>query len=291
MKPMIVDTVTYTIAASTKHKLISKGQAVRFDGWSKVYTHISTKDVVLPSVVEKEALDLNELIKIKGTTKPPPRYNEGSLVKKMEEEGVGRPSTYPSIMENIQKREYVRKKDKKGTLEATELGIRVSDYLFEQFNDFIMDLKYTALLESNLDIIEDGSRSYIDVVQDTYDVMMERVRKAKGAEAKVVGDTKCTACNKGNVIEKGGKYGVFYACDRYPECKSIFNLGEDNKLTPKVAKVIDKTKECPACKKAGRKGYLQKRKNRKQNSSFFGCNQYPKCKHTEADVEGPTEGG
>jgi len=286
MKPMVVDTVTYTVGASTKHKLIAKGQAVRFDGWSKVYTHTSTRDVVLPSVVESESLDLNELIKIKGTTKPPPRYNEGSLVKKMEDEGVGRPSTYPSIMENIQKREYVKKKDKKGTLEATELGIRVSDYLDGQFNDFIMDLRYTALLENNLDVIEDGSRSYIDVVKDTYDIMMKKVGEAKGKGAKVVGSTKCTVCKQGNVVEKGGRYGVFYACDRYPECKSIFNLGEGNKLLLKVAKKIDKSKKCPSCKKAGREGYLQKRNNKKDNSFFYGCNKYPKCKHTEsADVD------
>jgi DNA topoisomerase-1 len=286
MKPMIVDTVTYHVDASSKHKLIAKGQSVTFDGWSRVYTHTSTKDKFLPPVKESEALDLKELIKTKGQTKPPPRYNEGSLVKKMEDEGVGRPSTYPSIMENIQKREYVKKKDKKGTLEATELGIRVSDYLDEQFKDFIMDVKYTALLESHLDVIEDGTKTYLEVVQDTYDLMMERVRKARGTTAKVVGSSKCTVCKQGAVVEKGGKFGVFYACDRYPDCKTIFDLSEDGKLSPKAPKVIDKSKECPECKKAGRKGYLQKRKNRKDNSFFFGCNKYPKCKHTESDVLG-----
>jgi DNA topoisomerase-1 len=284
MNSMVVDTVTYHVKTSTKHSLIAKGQTVRFDGWSRVYRHISTKENILPDVEEKEPLDLKELIKTKGTTKPPPRYNEGSLVKKMEDEGVGRPSTYPTIMENIQKREYVKKKDKKGTLEATELGIRVSEYLDSQFDQFIMDLKYTASLESDLDILEDGKRTYIEVVKDTYDKMMDLVTKAKGEGAKIVGSTKCTVCKQGNVVEKGGRYGVFYACDRYPECKSIFNLSEDGKLTPKVKKEIDTSRPCPECKKAKRKGYLQKRKNRKQDSFFYGCNQYPKCKYTESET-------
>ena len=287
MNPMVVDTVTYDIKTSSKKKLIAKGQTVRFDGWSKVYRHINTKENILPDVSENDVLDLKELIKTKGTTKPPPRYNEGSLVKKMEEDGVGRPSTYPTIMENIQNREYVKKKDKKGTLEATELGIRVSDYLSDQFKDFIMDVKYTALLESSLDVLEDGKRTYIEVVQETYDTMMSMVQEARGAEAKVVGSSKCSVCKNGNIVEKGGRYGVFYACDGYPECKTIFNLGEDGKLTIKEAKKVDTSKPCPDCKKAKRKGYLQKRKNKKQDSFFYGCNQYPKCKYTEADtIEG-----
>jgi DNA topoisomerase-1 len=282
MKPMLVDTVVYNIKTSSKHDLIAKGQAITFDGWSKVYTHISTKDKILPDVEEKQSLDLSELIKTKGTTKPPPRYNEGSLVKKMEEESVGRPSTYPTIMENIQKREYVRKIDKKGTLEATDLGTRVSDYLDGHFNDFIMDVKYTASLEAQLDIIERGELSYLEVVQSTYDKMMGSVKKAKSEGAKVVGT--CLVCKAGNVVERGGKYGVFYACDQYPSCKTVYTLGADGKLIQKVAKKVDTSRPCPTCKKAKRKGYLQKRTNKKENSTFYGCNQYPKCKHTESDA-------
>jgi len=284
MTPMIVDTVTYHVKASTKNMLIAKGQTVRFDGWSKVYKHISTKENTLPACKEGEALDLLKLDKTKGTTKPPPRYNEGSLVKKMEDEGVGRPSTYPAIMENIQKREYVKKLNKKGVLEATELGIRVSDYLGEHFDDFIMDIKYTALLEEALDVICEGTKTYIEVVKETYDKMMEEIRKARGTAAKVVGSMKCTSCGEGNIVEKGGKYGIFYACDRYPDCKTIFNLGEDGKFTERVVQKIDKSKPCPECKKAKRKGYLIKRKNKKDNSYFYGCNQYPKCKHTESSA-------
>lgn len=282
MAPMIVDTVAYHIKSSSKKDLIAKGQTVQFDGWSKVYSHTMTKENVLPNVSEKEDLKLKELIKTKGTTKPPPRYNEGSLVKKMEEEGVGRPSTYPAIMENIQSREYVKKMNKKGVLEATELGIRVSDYLSDHFSNFIMDIKYTALLESYLDIIEDGTKTYLEVVKETYDKMMDEVKKARGEASKVVSETKCLICNEGNVVEKGGKFGVFYACDRYPECKTIFSIDSEGKLVQKISQEIDKSKECPDCKKAKRKGYLLKRKNKKDNTFFYGCNQYPKCKYTES---------
>lgn len=284
MKPMIIDTVTYHVESSSKHNLIAKGQTVRFDGWSKVYRYSTTKDTVLPNVSEKEELDLKELIRTKGSTKPPPRYNEGSLVKKMEEDGVGRPSTYPSIMENIYGREYVKSVSKKGILEATDLGIKVSDYLCEHFSTFIMDVKYTALLEGFLDIIEDGTRTYVEVVKDAYDKMMEDVSKARGEEVKIVGSTKCTVCKKGSIVEKSGTFGVFYACDQYPTCKSIYVLDKDGKMEIKVDKKFDKTKECSECKKEGRKGYLIQRKNKSKNTSFFGCNQYPKCKHTESDA-------
>jgi DNA topoisomerase-1 len=284
MAPMLVDTVNYDIKASSKHKLIAKGQSIKFDGWSKIYTHVSTKNKMLPAVSEGETLDLNKLSKVKGATKPPPRYNEGSLVKKMEEESVGRPSTYASIMENIQKREYVKKLDRKGVLGATELGIKVSDYLADHFNDFIMNIKYTAMLEEKLDIIEAGEDTYLKVVQETYDLMMKMVVEAKGNVPQIKGTAVCSVCKKGTVIERGGKWGTFYACDQYPTCKTTYTLSEDGKLAKKEAKSLDKSKPCPECKKVKRKGFLQKRKNNKQNSFFYGCNQYPKCKHTESDA-------
>jgi DNA topoisomerase-1 len=147
-----------------------------------------------------------------------------------------------------------------------------------------MDVGYTAELEENLDIIEDGKKSYVEVVQATYTTMMDLVDKARGEKSKVVGSTKCIVCNKGNVVEKSGKFGVFYACDNYPECKTIFDIGEGGKLIEKVAKQIDLSKPCPECKKAKRKGFLQKRKNKTKDSFFYGCNQYPKCKYTESDT-------
>lgn len=282
MKPMIVDTVTYKIKTSSKHSLIAKGQSVSFDGWSKVYRHLSTKNKILPSVVEGESLDLNHLNKIKGATKPPPRYNEGSLVKKMEDEGVGRPSTYPSIMENIRNREYVRGIDKKGTLEATELGIKVSSYLSDHFDEFIMNVKYTAELEESLDIICNGKATYLDVVKSTYDQMLVTVNKARGDSVNITGSAKCSKCKGGSIVERFGKYGAFYSCDQYPTCKSSYVLGQDGKFQVKEAFKPEKGPDCPECKKNKRGGVLLKRKNRKENSFFYGCSEYPKCKHTSA---------
>jgi len=283
MKPMVVNTVTYIVESSSGHDLIAKGKSIKFDGWSKVWTHTSTKDKILPNVKEGDPLTLNGLEKTKGSTKPPPRYNEGSLVKKMEEEGVGRPSTYPTIIENIQNRGYVKKLDKKGTMGATELGLKVSDYLIEKFNDFIMDVKYTASLEDDLDILEDGKKTYLEVVGGTYKMMMEKVNEAKGLNVEITGSTKCTVCGEGTIIEKMGRFGQFFSCDKYPDCKSIFYLSDEGKFYQKEKKEIDKGRECPECKKKKKKGFLIKRKNRKKDSYFYGCSNFPKCKHTESD--------
>jgi len=286
MAPMVVDTVTYEIKASTGHQLIAKGQTIRFDGWTKVYKYVSKKDVTLPCVEDGEKLDLKKLDKIKGTTKPPPRYSEGSLIKKMEDEGVGRPSTYPAIMENIQQRGYVKKIDKKGMLQATELGIKVFEYLEDNFKDFIMDIHYTATLESDLDIIEDGKKTYCEVVSCVYDMMMTEVTKARGEQMPVPkGSTKCLCCDSGTIVEKHGKFGIFYACDQYPKCKSIFELNEEGIFVKKEYKSAGKSsgRPCPECEKAGRKGVLVKRNNKKDNSTFYGCSAYPKCKNTESD--------
>jgi DNA topoisomerase-1 len=137
MTPMVLDTVTYTIKSSCGKQLIAKGQTLKFDGWSKVYKHVNTQENDLPMVKENEKLSLKDISKTKHTTQPPPRYNEASLVKKMESEGVGRPSTYASIMESIQKRGYVEKvKGSKGSLGATDLGLRDFDFLESNFKDF-----------------------------------------------------------------------------------------------------------------------------------------------------------
>ena len=283
MKPMVVNTVAYDIKASSGHNLISRGKSLNFDGWSRVWSYGSSKDKILPVVKKGDSLNLNKLDKTKGTTKPPPRYNEGSLVKKMEEEGVGRPSTYPTIIENINNRNYVKKLDKKGTMAATELGTQVSEYLSEKFSDFIMDIRYTASLEDDLDVIEDGKKSYLDVVKSTYDQMIAKIREAKGMTIEITGSNKCTVCGEGIISERTGRYGSFFSCDRYPDCKSIFEINDKGEFYQKQKKEIDKSKKCPECEKKKREGYLLKRKNRKKDSYFYGCSNYPKCKHTESD--------
>ena len=287
MSPMVVDTVTYHIETSSKHKLIAKGQTVKFDGWSKVYKYSKTKEEILPSVEEKEKLTLKDIKDTKHTTQPPSRYKDGSLVKKMEEDGVGRPSTYSSIIEAIQKKGYVEKA--KGTnsgFQATDLGMRVFDYLQPHFENFFMDIKFTSSLEDMLDDIAHGNKTFLEVVQPVYEQMMVEIKKAqKDAPEKnsVSTGAKCTACNEGEIVEKSGRYGKFYSCDKYPKCKTIYVKDDEGKFSIKQKAVVKKTgRKCPECEKKGRNGELIERKNKKDNSVFLGCSKYPTCRYSES---------
>jgi DNA topoisomerase I len=279
MTPMIVNTVAYSIKSSSKHDLIARGQSVKFDGWFKVYKFTSTKDEMLPDAKEKEDLVLKDISKTKHSTQPPPRYNEGSLVKKLESEGVGRPSTYASIMEGIQKRGYVEKlKAKKGALAATALGMRVFDYLDPNFKDFFMDVAFTASVEDDLDKIAGGEKDFLGVVTSVYNVMQEEIKKAKGADAPgkkhVSTGELCTVCKKGSIIKKHGKFGDFYSCDQHPTCSTIFVKSEDGKFSVKEKKAaaVSTGEKCTKCKT----GLIVKRKG--SYGDFFACNRFPSCK-------------
>lgn len=280
MKPMIVDAVAYLIKASSKHDLIAKGQTIKFDGWYKIYKYSQAKEEILPSAKEKEDLDLKDIKKTKHSTQPPSRYNEASLVKKMESEGVGRPSTYASIMESIKKRGYVEAMEgKKGALQATELGMRVFDYLEPNFKDFFMDVAFTASVEEDLDKIAGGNKTYLETVQSVYDVIQEGIKKADGAEKKdITTGEKCTVCGKGLIVKRHGKFGDFYGCDKYDKkdkdgCKAIYVKTEEGKFVIKENKAQgeDQGKKCPVCKK----GNIIMKKGK--FGEFFSCSEYPTC--------------
>lgn len=285
MSQMVVDTVTYNIKASSKHDLIAKGQNIKFDGWYKVYDYNTAKEEILPIAEEKEELALKDIKKTKHTTSAPPRYNEASLVKKLEGEGVGRPSTYAMIMESIQKRGYVQKSGKKGALEATELGMKVFDYLDPNFKDFFMDIAFTASVEEDLDKIEHGEKKFLDTVQNVYDVIQSEIKKAGGVEGSSSGKkfgfgiatgASCEVCKKGNIVKKKGKFGDFFSCDTYPACKSIYVKDKEGKFILKEKKdsvpAEDTGAICPKCKK----GKIVKRKG--SYGDFYGCGNYPACK-------------
>ena len=284
MTPMILDTVTYSVKASCGKNLIAKGQTVKFDGWSKVYSFSKTQENELPYIEEKEKLDLKDIKKTKHTTQPPPRYNEASLVKKLESEGIGRPSTYSSIMESIKKRGYVDfAKGKSGSLSATELGMQIFTFLDKHFNDFIMDMSFTANMEDDLGLIASGKKNHLEILQKTYEILMDEIKKARSKDNKIKKDDistgeKCSVCKKGFIVQKSGKFGDFFACNQYPKCKTVFEKnGDDYKVKEK--KSFKKTgKKCPQCKK----GDLIERKNKRDGNIFYGCSSYPKCKYTEA---------
>lgn len=294
MNSMVIDGVIFNIKASTNHDLIARGQTIKFDGWSKVYKYSKTKEELLPNASEKEKLDLKEINKTKHTTQPPNRYNEGTLAKEMEKNGIGRPSTRANIIGNIVKKEYVEKDKKSKGLVVTPLGIRIYNFLQPNFKDFFMDIKYTATLEDELDEIANSKKGYLEVVGSVYEVMQKYIKasennsETKPKEATKMG-AKCKVCKDGEIVERNGKYGKFYACDKYPACKTAYVQDEDGKFTVKEKKEFKTTgRKCPECEKAGRNGEMIERMNKSSGDKFYGCSSWPKCKYSE-QLDGSTK--
>ena len=297
MTPQIVDTVSYDVKASSGHHLIAKGQTIKFDGWSKVYKYSKTKEEVLPEAVDKENLDLKDIKKTKHSTQPPARYNEGSLAKAMEKEGVGRPATRASIITSIQKKGYIEKDKKSKGLIAKPLGLQICDYLQPNFKDFFMDIKYTSTLEDDLDEIAKGKKTYLDVVRAVYDILQKHIKESEEkagtqgsqkAEPKSMG-AKCTVCEKGEIVQRNGRFGLFYTCNQFPRCKTVYVLSEDGKFSIKKPRTMKSTgRKCPECQKHGRNGELVERNNRDSDNKFIGCSCYPGCRYSEP-MDGETK--
>ena len=194
-------------------------------------------------------------------TKPPARYTEASLIKKLEEDGIGRPSTYASIIDTIKSHDYVTLEEKKFV--PTSIGFETTDKLQESFSDFI-NTKYTSEMETDLDKIADGNLVWNSFLKEFYDFFEPRVKKAfstmEKKAAEETGET-CPECGSPLVIRKG-KYGEFVACSNYPECKYI------KKEEQEVKEICN----CPNCK-----GHIVEKRSRK-GKIFYGCDNYPKCK-------------
>lgn len=255
---------TTIIFDNNDYKFKTTGSVITFDGYLKVYSEFEdTKDKVLPDLSGKinTLIDSNEIIYEQHFTKPKPRYTEAKLIKELEELGIGRPSTYATIMSNIRDRGYVEIVDKK--FQPTKVGIEVTDKLQEYFNN-IINVKYTANMEDSLDKIALGELDNKKVLADFYKVFDDTLTEAfKGMEKESPKETGelCPNCNSPLVIRKG-KYGEFIACSDYPNCKYI-------KKEPKEETVII---DCPNCS-----GSIVERHSKK-GKIFYGCNNYPKCK-------------
>jgi DNA topoisomerase-1 len=252
----------------------TKGEVVKFDGFLAVWPNGGGDKEVLPKAAEGETLKLLELETKQKFTEPPPRYTEGTLVKELEARGIGRPSTYAPTIATIQSRTYVVKED--GKFKPTELGVYVTDFLIKHFAR-LMEYKFTARMEEELDQISEGARTSAESLKEFY-TLLERYLKA-GAETEGIKQTgipleqKCPKCGAPLVI-KGGRYGQFKACSAYPACKFRESLDK------KESKPLDE--KCPQCgaqlaQKYGRFG------------PFVACSDYPKCKYIKK--EQPIETG
>ena len=288
MTPALFDQTTIDVEAKGKsgneYFFRATGSVPKFDGFLKVYEE--GKDVKdeedeelkhkLPLVVEGEKLKFRALLSEQHFTEPPPRYNEATLVKKLESDGVGRPSTYASILFTIQEREYVRKEG--GRFFPTELGMVVCDLLLESFND-IFEVQYTAKMEEELDAIEDGTLDWRMAMSEFYGRLSEDIKHAEEHMTDIKRmekptDLTCEKCGKPLVI-KWGKHGSFIACTGYPECTYTRELTVD---LPDVDKVdLSEQGDEEYCENCGRPMVLKKGRF----GQFLACTGYPDCKTTK----------
>ena len=245
---------------------VANGYSVRFDGYTCLYETGTDEDeeeeAKLPKINEGDAIKMKELAGNQHFTQPPARYTEASLIKALEETGVGRPSTYASIISTITQREYVIREQKQ--LKPTELGEAITSLLKDKFSK-IVNVKFTAGMESQLDMVESGETDYIKMLHEFYGDFIATVDKAKaemqGQKIKLKEDetdVKCDKCGR-NMVIKSGRFGKFLACPGYPDCKNTKPLVVETKAT------------CPVCggkviEKKSKKGY-----------AFYGCGNYPEC--------------
>ena len=238
------------------------GQVLVFDGYLKVYAdYESSEDKVLPEFKENTYVT-TEVEKKQHFTSPPSRYTEAKLIKEMEELGIGRPSTYATIISNIKDRGYVEMEDKKFI--PTKTGFEVTDKLQEFFSD-IINVEYTRDMENDLDEIASHQKDSLTILRNFYHKFEPIVQKAFGEMVKNAPEETgeiCPECGS-PLVKRTGRYGEFVACSNYPECKYI----------KKEVKEVKEIMECPEC----HEGKIIERKTKK-GKLFYGCSRYPKCK-------------
>jgi DNA topoisomerase-1 len=264
MSPAIF-AITNVEVTAAKGIFKAQGKIMKFDGYRKVLPPVGKQeDALLPGLVERLALDLLKLKASQHFTEPPPRFNEASLVKTLEKEGIGRPSTYATIITKIQERNYVELKERR--FYATKLGMTVTDLLVEHFPK-IMDLKFTSHMEEELDDIETRKYQRNEVLNEFYQPFVQALQQAEG---KLAADAeKCPECGK-PLVEKFSKFGKFFGCSGHPDCKYIKrNSGPATPREPPKPTDI----ACPNCGKP-----MVQRMSRR--GPFLGCSGYPECKTT-----------
>ena len=290
MNPAVFDQTTIDIAAGD-YLFRATGSVEKFNGFRAVYEEGKDEKAEmeeeeelkrpLPAVEQGETLQLRKLHPEQHFTEPPPRYNEATLVKALEEKGIGRPSTYATILSVIQNRAYVHKQQAR--FYPTDLGMLVSDLLVKNFSD-IFDVAYTARMEEELDEVEEGKLSWIDALDEFYKKFKKDLRLAEREMEDIKGegiptDEKCEKCGKPMVVRLG-RNGAFLACTGYPECDGTRDLtpelaaqyGTAGPPAPDVAE--ENCQKCgkPMAVKRGRFGY------------FLACTGYPECRNTKKIV-------
>jgi len=261
MTPAVYDTLTVDIAAG-EYGLRASSSQLKFAGYKKVYNDSEEEEVknFIPQLKKGEEVFLQETRPEQHFTQPPPRFSEASLIKLLEEKNIGRPSTYAPIIDTILKRNYVERQNKQ--FAPTELGFIVVDLLKNNFND-IVDVEFTARMEENLDLVEEGEMNWTQVVDSFYRPFAADLEKASAMIEKVeIKDEEagkdCPECGKPMLI-KYGRFGKFMACSGFPDCRHTESFTEEAGV------------DCPLC--GGAILALKSKKGRR----FYGCSKYPDC--------------
>lgn len=296
MKPAIYAQRQVTIVGGPYTFKVT-GSTLIFDGYLKVYRDEDEEKeskVILPSSIkEKDPLTLKKITPKQHFTQPPPRFTEASLVKTMEKEGIGRPSTYATILNTITARQYTTLDEKK-RFAPTELGMTVVNLLVENLPK-IMDTRFTALMEEDLDKIASGDMERDSLLREFYAAFQKDLKEFAGADGKVKKEAiptniTCPECNKGTLLIRFGKSGEFVGCSEYPECNFTSNFTRDEKgeitlVAQEKPQLLEET--CPNCGN-------QLRKLRGKFGEFTACSGYPECKYIKRNVAGfpcPMDGG
>ena len=272
MAACLQDTVSTDIAAG-EHLFKASGFSVRFDGYTRLYTEAMDNEeeqgTGLPPLEEGEALSLKELKPGQHFTQPPPRYTEATLIRELEENGIGRPSTYAPTLSTILQRGYVERDGK--ALKPTIVGETVTRLMKEQFGK-IVDVKFTAEMERELDEVEEGKTEWVGMMHHFYDDFTDMLQSAEknmeGTKMKIPDeetDIVCELCGRKMVV-RHGKYGKFLACPGFPECKNTKTLQQE---TPGA---------CPRC---GKKVLAKKSKT---GRTYYGCEDNPRCGFMTWDI-------
>lgn len=262
MPAAIFDATSIDIAAQ-KYTFRATGQIMQFDGFLKIYP-LQFTEVTLPELSAKDNLDLIKLNPEQHFTEPPPRYTEASLIKILEKNGIGRPSTYAPTISTIQERGYVEKNEKR-RLAPTEIGCTVNDLLVEHFPK-IVDAEFTAKMEEELDDIAEGKIAWQPVIREFYEPfsknLAEKYTEVKRHEVEETTEEVCEKCGRPMAV-KLSRFGKFLACTGYPECKNAKPLKQE----PETIGI-----KCPKC---GEGEVVVKTTRRRRR--FFGCSRYPAC--------------
>jgi DNA topoisomerase-1 len=268
MAPAVYDQTQVEIEGG-EYVFRANGSVLAFDGFYRIWPREENGEADLPELAAGEGLDYHGIKPEQHFSQPPPRYSEATLIRELEQRGIGRPSTYAPIVETIKDHGYVELKERR--LHPTRTGEAVNSIMVDHFK-VISDDDYTATLEKRLDEVENGSQEWVPVVSDFYGPLQQMLTAAEEATPADT-DEVCPLCHEGHLVHKASRFGPFLGCSRYPKCKFRRALTSDG--APQEPKLLEE--KCPDC---GRP--LQQRTGR--YGEFVGCSGYPECKYIKRDA-------